>query len=179
MARYSKLLRKPKKAPIRTRTVITPQLKLNILKDFHITHMTITSICVQYSCCYETVRKIIDSTEYKVEDFKPFIPGDLHKRADLPPQERQKLLTSDVTRVIESILALMFYRLQQELILLQSSGDNAPTISFKDLTRFFAAVAPYGLLKPDGKGINEENKKFDYKTFVLPKSMQLNKTPTS
>jgi transposase-like protein len=148
-----KLPRKSNKALKRKRSVISHQLKQNVLKDYHVSKLTITSICESHSCCYETVRKIIDTTEYKSESFGIFNPEEINKRANLQPHERYKLLISDASRVVESIFAIIYYRLQQELINLENDRDSDPTISFKELMTLFAAVAPYVL--PEVKSGNK------------------------
>ena len=147
MGRKLKLPRNPKKAPRRTRAVITPQLKLNVLKDYHVNNMTITSICDRYSCCYETVRKILDTTEYKPECFNSFNPGDVFQRKEMNPLERLKMLTSDALQVVELSLAVMSFKLRQELSRTESNEDFTATISIKELTMFFAEAAPYVLQK--------------------------------
>jgi hypothetical protein len=147
MERNAKLPRNPKKAPKRTRAVITPQLQLNVLKDYHANQMTITAICNRYSVCYETVRKILDTTEYNPDCFKSFNPGDVYQRKELDPLERLKLLTTDATQVVELSLAFMSFKLHQELKRTESNEDFAATISVKELTDFFREAAPYVLTK--------------------------------
>ena len=147
MGRNATLPRNPKKAPKRTRAVITPQLKLNVLKDYHANQMTITAICDRYSVCYETVRKILDTTDYRPEDFKSFNPGDVYQRKELDPLQRLLMLTTDATQVVELSLAFMSFKLHQELKRAESNEDFAATISVKELTSFFAEAAPYVLSK--------------------------------
>lgn len=147
MGRKPNLPRNPKKAPRRTRVVITPQLRVDVLKEYHVNRLTITNICQRHSCCYETVRKILDTTEYKPENFRSFNPGDVYKRTDLPPMERLKLLSSDATQILELTLAVMIYKLQRELNQTENNVDKTTTLSVKELTMFFAEAAPYVLQK--------------------------------
>ena len=147
MGRIPNLPRNPKKAPRRTRVVITPQLRIDVLKEYHVNRLTITNICQRHSCCYETVRKILDTTEYKPENFGSFDPGDVYKRVDLPPIDRLKLLSSDAAQVIELTLAVMIFKLQRELNQTENNVDKTATISIKELTMFFAEAAPYVLQK--------------------------------
>ena len=108
MGRNASLPRNPKNAPKRTRAVITPQLKLNVLKDYHANQMTITAICDRYAVCYETVRKILDTTEFDPSCYKSYNPGDVFQRRELNPLERLNLLTTDATQVVELSLAFMY-----------------------------------------------------------------------
>jgi hypothetical protein len=147
MSRKLKLPRNPKKAPKRTRSVITPHLRLNVLKDYHVNNMTITSICDRYSCCYETVKKILNTTEYKPECFQSFSPGDVFQRKEMNPLERTKMLTEDATQVVELTLAYMRFKLYQELRRSEANEDYTATVPIKELTLFFAEVAPYVLQK--------------------------------
>lgn len=147
MGRKPNLPRNSKKAPRRTRAVITAQLRIDVLKEFHVNRLTITNICQRHSCCYETVRKILDTTEYKPENFRSFNPGDVYKRIDLPPIDRLKLLSSDAAQILELTLAGMIFKLQRELNQTENNVDKTATLSVKELTMFFAEAAPYVLQK--------------------------------
>ena len=159
MGRKTLLPRNPTKAPKRTRAVITAQLRINVIRDYHTSQMTIVAICDRYSICYETCRKILDTTEYKPEDFKAFNPDDVYQRKDIEPLERLRLLTSDALESIEMSLAVMKYKLLREINQTAKNEDKALTLSIKELTMFFAEAAPYVLPKAEKQKLPGKNEK--------------------
>lgn len=167
MGRKPNLPRNSKKAPHRRRAVITGQLRINVLKDYHTSKMTITDICERHSICYETCRKILDTTDYKPEDLKEFNPNDVFERRNMDPITRLQLLSTDATQVIEMTLAVMKYKLQQEMTQTAGNENKSLSIPIKELTLFFAEAAPYVLTKLDKKkpsaneGLNSKRRVFD------------------
>jgi hypothetical protein len=138
--------------------------------------MTIAGICERYTICHETCRKILDKTEYKPEDFRLFNPNDVYQRKNTNPLERLRMLTSDAYQMIEMSLAMMVYKIRQELNGAESNDDYTAIITVKELTMFFAEVAPYVLQRAEEKNlIVKDEQSHSAKIFDMFKKEQGNK----
>ena len=148
----------PKKKK-RLRTIITAQLKLQIIEEFHGQGMAQSRIAEKYGMHRDTVAKIIREDQHDPNVFQPFNPNDILKRVDLGISERIDLISKDAAQTVELTLAAIICKLRHSFAITENNEDRTSNLAMGELTRFLDTAMQYVLPKKENKAVPKgENK---------------------
>lgn len=125
------------------RTKLSPELVKEIVAKSY--DHSINSLVKEYKIGSRTINKLIANNP---------LPPRIMTREEMEPLERTGLMVKDCTKVLEQTIFTMqavledeVDRLKGNLVRKKDVPREKPTISVKDLTMFFAEVAPFVLSK--------------------------------
>ena len=105
-----------------TRTFVSPQLKEDVVRDYHDNHMAVGDLKRKYNCAYNTIDKIIKTMPNgfwnNVVPGRKIEPPITEIRKSISPSDRIRLLTEDATTIAE----LTFQSIKEILLNLLLQG---------------------------------------------------------
>lgn len=132
------------------RTVITEELKQEIVRDFHDLKLTFLQISRKRNLCFAVCKKICEQNEYGFWTNPPRLAeGVKHqpvtkKREKLTDEERKMKVSDDALEIIE----LAMQEMKKKLIAHECSANQ--------LKDFVNSVIPYIIKKPDTSSKQED-----------------------
>jgi len=130
-----KTVRKKKSRKIRKAAKYTEEQIVNILKMYNVERMSMSAIAALYGGTRQGVARLVKrNKELQKVAMDAYDPTEVRSRKELDLFERAKLLSSDATDLMEYLLSLSKFKINNVIKLMEDNKET-PDIAAKELQR--------------------------------------------